>query len=105
MDSLGALALATKPPGPEILDRYPEDKLSWVINGSMAKMIIGQSIYQLIITIILLIVGDSIFRLDLAKQDEKLQLTTLIFNTVVMMQLFNESKTSTFKFTVVSADG
>jgi len=90
MDSLGALALATEPPGPEILDRYPEDKRSWVINGSMAKMILGQSIYQLIVTIILLILGGSIFGLNTDVPSEKLQLTTLIFNTFVMMQIFNQ---------------
>ncbi|CAB4419092.1 unnamed protein product [Rhizophagus irregularis] len=48
MDTLAALALATDPPTIELLDRKPESKNAPLISLDMWKMIIGQSIFQLI---------------------------------------------------------
>ncbi|EEY19509.1 calcium-transporting ATPase [Verticillium alfalfae VaMs.102] len=48
MDSFGALALATDPPTESQLRRKPEPKTAPLITLTMWKMIIGQSIYQLI---------------------------------------------------------
>jgi len=43
---MAALALATDPPEPELLDRKPNSKSEPLINYTMWKMVIGQAIYQ-----------------------------------------------------------
>ena len=88
MDTFAALALATDPPSPSILDRPPEPKSAPLITLTMWKMIIGQSIFQLIVTLILNFGGTSIFSYQSAREQEQLQ--TVIFNTFVWMQIFNQ---------------
>jgi P-type Ca2+ transporter type 2C len=56
----------------------------------MWKMIIGQSIYQLIVTLTLNFAGNRI--LGYKTEHEKSQLETLIFNIYVWMQIFNQLK-------------
>lgn len=95
MDSLAALALATDPPTEEMLDRLPESKKSPLITVSMWKMIIGQSILQIIVSFVLLEMGSSMIdNITPGKTDEEMRKTlrTLIFNTFVFFQLFNEGK-------------
>lgn len=60
----------------------------------MWKMIIGQSIYQLIITFILNFAGRSLLRsvIDFSDADASTLLTTVVFNTFVWMQIFNQWK-------------
>ena len=53
MDSLGSLALATEPPYDELLERKPTNKNESIINGRMWKHIIFQSIFEIIILLIL----------------------------------------------------
>lgn len=84
MDTFAALALATDPPSPYVLDRRPESKAAPLITLTMWKMIIGQAIYQLVVTFVLNFAGDSIFSWD----GEILQ--TVVFNTFVFMQIFNQ---------------
>ena len=84
MDTFAALALATDPPSPYVLDRRPESKASPLITATMWKMIIGQSIYQLVVTFVLNFAGRSIFPWD----QEHMQ--TVVFNTFVFMQIFNQ---------------
>ncbi|KAJ5883723.1 Calcium-transporting ATPase 2 [Penicillium subrubescens] len=84
MDTFAALALATDPPSPYVLDRRPESKAAPLITLTMWKMIIGQSIYQLVVTFVLNFAGKSIFPWD----DEHMQ--TVVFNTFVFMQIFNQ---------------
>ncbi|GBC44342.2 calcium-translocating P-type ATPase [Rhizophagus irregularis DAOM 181602=DAOM 197198] len=86
MDTLAALALATDPPTIELLDRKPESKNAPLISLDMWKMIIGQSIFQLVITLVLFYAGSSILGLD----KESIELQTVIFNTFVFLQIFNE---------------
>ena len=88
MDTFAALALATDPPTPSILNRKPEPKSAPLINLTMWKMIIGQSIFQLVVTLVLYFAGASILSYD--TQEEVDQLQTLIFNTFVWMQIFNQ---------------
>ena len=88
MDTFAALALATDPPTPSILNRRPEPKSAPLITLTMWKMIIGQSVYQLVVTLILYFGGESI--LSYQTQREQDQLQTLIFNTFVWMQIFNQ---------------
>jgi Ca2+-transporting ATPase len=87
MDTMAALALATDPPTRKILDRKPDPKSAPLISVNMWKMIIGQAIYQLVVTLILYFAGPSIFKYD--DQDERDQLQTMVFNTFVWMQIFN----------------
>lgn len=84
MDTFAALALATDPPSPYVLDRRPESKAAPLITLTMWKMIIGQSIYQLVVTFVLNFAGQSIFPWDHA------HMQTVVFNTFVFMQIFNQ---------------
>ncbi|KAF4855272.1 Calcium-transporting ATPase 2 [Colletotrichum siamense] len=90
MDTFAALALATDPPTEKILDRSPQGKKKALITTNMWKMIIGQSIYQLIVTFVLYFGGGAILNYDLNDPDKKLELETIVFNTFVWMQIFNE---------------
>jgi Ca2+-transporting ATPase len=53
----------------------------------MWKMIIGQAIYQLAVTLVLNFGGQSIF----PKWDNR-HMQTVVFNTFVFMQIFNQYK-------------
>lgn len=53
-------------------------------------MIIGQSIYQLVVTFVLYFAGGRILNYDLSDPTKKLELDTIIFNCFVWMQIFNE---------------
>ena len=102
MDTFAALALATDPPTEKILDRDPVPKRAPLITTNMWKMIIGQAIYQLVVTFVLYFAGFSILGYDtritnapLAERTAlsellHLQLNTIVFNTFVWMQIFNE---------------
>lgn len=89
-DTLAALALATDPPPRRILDRKPEPTSTPLITPTMWKMIIGQSIYQMVVTLVLYFAGSSIFSYHGAHQTSQLQ--TAVFNTYVWMQIFNMYK-------------
>lgn len=56
----------------------------------MWKMIIGQSIYQLVVTLVLNFAGMSIF--NYSTKEEMEELKTVVFNTFVWMQVFNQYK-------------
>ncbi|KAI5793645.1 calcium-transporting ATPase 2 [Pyronema domesticum] len=86
MDTFAALALATDAPTPEILNRKPSPKSAPLVTLNMWKMIIGQAIFQLAVTYVLYFGGRDIFP---ASWTEK-ELRTVVFNTFVWMQIFNE---------------
>ena len=50
MDTLASLALSTELPTPELLDRKPYGRTTALISATMAKNILGQAVYQLVIT-------------------------------------------------------
>ncbi|KAL1301415.1 hypothetical protein AAFC00_005672 [Neodothiora populina] len=85
MDSLAALALATDPPTEEILDRKPTPRSAPLISVTMWKMIIGQAIFQLTVTLILHFAEGPGF-LDYPHEERR----SIVFNTFVWMQIFNE---------------
>merc|ERR1712169_84 len=87
MDTLAALALATDAPTKKILDRPPQPKSQPLITINMWKMIIGQAIYQLVVTFILYFAGMSIFSYEM---HQRIELNTIVFNSFVWMQIFNE---------------
>ncbi|KAH8144385.1 uncharacterized protein LAJ45_11631 [Morchella importuna] len=88
MDTFAALALATDAPTPEILNRKPTPKSASLISLNMWKMIIGQAIFQLVVTFIMYFAGARI--LGYSTETEIKELKTMIFNTFVWMQIFNE---------------
>lgn len=90
MDTFAALALATDPPTDKILDRPPQKKSAPLITTNMWKMITGQAIYQLTVTLILYFAGHLILNYDPADEVKMTELKTIIFNTFVWMQIFNE---------------
>ena len=90
MDTMAALALATDPPTQSILDRKPDPKSAPLITVTMWKMIIGEAIYQLAITFLLYFGAAKI--LSYQSEREMGQINTLVFNTFVWMQIFNQWK-------------
>ncbi|KAF1992708.1 calcium-translocating P-type ATPase [Amniculicola lignicola CBS 123094] len=87
MDTFAALALATDPPTRQLLHRKPTPKSAPLITLRMWKMIIGQAIYQLTVTLILYFGGEKILSYD--TDDERKRMPTIVFNTFVWMQIFN----------------
>jgi len=86
-DTLAALALATDPPAPTILDKKPDPRSAPLITIPMWKMIFGQSAYQVAITLILHFGGATI--LNYHTDHELAQLQTIVFNAYVWMNIFN----------------
>ncbi|GFP57952.1 calcium-transporting ATPase 2 [Trichoderma asperellum] len=93
MDTLAALALATDPPQDSVLDRKPEPKGSSIISPTMWKMIIGQALYQLAITFLLYFGGSNVVQPIVGGEVTKADIETLVFNTFVWMQIFNQWNT------------
>ncbi|KAL8935969.1 MAG: hypothetical protein Q9216_005168 [Gyalolechia sp. 2 TL-2023] len=120
MDTFAALALATDAPTEKILDRKPAPKRAPLITINMWKMIVGQAIYQLLVTFTLYFAGYDILGYDTKCLPRNLtnscpdfgpgpaldrclaeapanctdlmhtELNTMVFNTFVWMQIFNE---------------
>ncbi|XP_031270709.1 calcium-transporting ATPase 1 [Pistacia vera] len=88
MDTLGALALATEPPNDDLMKRSPVGRKGNFISNIMWRNILGQSLYQFLVVWYLQTRGEAVFHLD--GPDSKLILNTLIFNTFVFCQVFNE---------------
>ncbi|KZN91814.1 Calcium-transporting ATPase [Penicillium chrysogenum] len=92
MDTFAALALATDAPTEKILDRKPVPKHVSLFTLTMWKMILGQAVYQLAVTFMLYFAGDKLLDAHLSTEPEmrEKQLSTVVFNTFVWMQIFNE---------------
>ena len=90
MDTFAALALATDAPTDKILNRKPVPKSAPLITTNMWKMIIGQAIYQLVVTFVLYFAGATILGYDTSDPIVQTELNTIVFNTFVWMQIFNE---------------
>ncbi|KAL5706817.1 P-type Ca(2+) transporter [Ranunculus cassubicifolius] len=88
MDTLGALALATEPPNDELMKRTPVGRKGNFISNVMWRNIMGQSFYQFVVIWYLQTRGKALFGLDGPESD--LILNTLIFNSFVFCQVFNE---------------
>jgi Ca2+-transporting ATPase len=91
MDTFAALALATDPPTRSVLDRKPDRKSAPLITLRMTKMIIGQAVCQLAITFCLHFGGQKLMGYG-TSEHEVTRLNTLVFNTFVWLQIFNELK-------------
>ncbi|XP_060751131.1 plasma membrane calcium-transporting ATPase 3b isoform X2 [Tachysurus vachellii] len=94
MDTFASLALATEPPTEALLLRKPYGRNNPLISLTMMKNILGHGVYQLVIIFTLLFVGEKIFNIDSGRNaplhSPPTEHYTIIFNTFVLMQLFNE---------------
>nr|ASM90234.1 calcium-transporting ATPase plasma membrane-type [Sesuvium portulacastrum] len=84
MDTLGALALATERPTTELLDKPPVGRTEPLITNIMWRNLLSQALYQIAVLLTLQFKGKSIFNVTTEVKD------TLIFNTFVLCQVFNE---------------
>ncbi|XP_065756605.1 plasma membrane calcium-transporting ATPase 3 isoform X10 [Phocoena phocoena] len=94
MDTFASLALATEPPTESLLLRKPYGRDKPLISRTMMKNILGHAVYQLTTIFTLLFVGELFFDIDSGRNaplhSPPSEHYTIIFNTFVMMQLFNE---------------
>uniref|UniRef100_A0A8C3RMX7 Calcium-transporting ATPase n=1 Tax=Chelydra serpentina TaxID=8475 RepID=A0A8C3RMX7_CHESE len=94
MDTLASLALATEPPTESLLLRKPYGRNKPLISRTMMKNILGHAVYQLVVVFTLLFAGEKIFDIDSGRNAPlhapPSEHYTIVFNTFVMMQLFNE---------------
>jgi Ca2+ transporting ATPase len=94
MDTLASLALATELPTNDLLLRKPYGRTKPLISRTMMKNILGQAVYQLTVIFALLFVGDKMLDIESGRYAElgagPSQHFTVIFNSFVMMTLFNE---------------
>ncbi|GLT78629.1 hypothetical protein SLA2020_501580 [Shorea laevis] len=84
MDTLGALALATEKPTEELMKKPPVGRTEPLITNIMWRNLLAQALYQVTVLLTLQFKGESIFGVTEAVND------TLIFNTFVLCQVFNE---------------
>uniref|UniRef100_A0A8C4I8R3 Calcium-transporting ATPase n=1 Tax=Dicentrarchus labrax TaxID=13489 RepID=A0A8C4I8R3_DICLA len=94
MDTFASLALATEPPTEALLLRNPYGRNKPLISRTMMKNILGHAIYQLTIIFTLLFIGEKIFDIDSGRNAPlhapPSEHYTIVFNTFVLMQIFNE---------------
>ncbi|XP_046851841.1 plasma membrane calcium-transporting ATPase 4-like [Xenia sp. Carnegie-2017] len=106
MDSFASLALATEPPTDDLLTRKPygepqtDDLLTRkpygrtkpLISQTMTKNILLHSLYQIIVLLVLMEAGPTLFDIDSGFKNHGKPTVhfTIMFNTFVFMQLFNE---------------
>ncbi|KAL7251676.1 hypothetical protein ACSBR1_013515 [Camellia fascicularis] len=84
MDTLGALALATEKPSKELMEKPPVGRTKPLITNVMWRNLLAQAFYQVAVLLTLQFSGESIFGVNTNVND------TLIFNTFVLCQVFNE---------------
>ncbi|XP_071510337.1 plasma membrane calcium-transporting ATPase 4-like isoform X2 [Diadema antillarum] len=94
MDSFASLALATEMPTASLLKRKPYGRTKPLISRIMMKNILGHSVYQLVVIFTILYAGPQIFDIDDGSHEgpsgAPTSHFTIIFNTFVLMQIFNE---------------
>eukprot|EP00596_Hydrurales_sp_CCMP1899_P000185 CAMPEP_0119037592 /NCGR_PEP_ID=MMETSP1177-20130426/6038_1 /TAXON_ID=2985 /ORGANISM="Ochromonas sp, Strain CCMP1899" /LENGTH=1002 /DNA_ID=CAMNT_0006999077 /DNA_START=43 /DNA_END=3048 /DNA_ORIENTATION=- len=86
MDTMGALALGTEPPSSELLSRKPYKRNASLISNIMVRNILVQFLFQLLVLAYLLTEGASAFGVT----PNGAQHFTIVFNTFVFCQIFNE---------------
>lgn len=96
MDTFAALALATDPADPIVLNRKPDRKTAPLISAQMWMMILGQALYQIGVALVLHFAGHAIFNFNSTDEavriDQDAELKTLIFNSFVFCQICESSK-------------
>lgn len=114
MDTFAALALATEPPSDALFNRKPASRNDKIVNEVMWRNIFGQGIMQIVVLMVMLFFGQDLFSLPfesttpfyvtsdwIAENPEDLTLVegdatnktylyTMVFQSFVFMQLFNQ---------------
>ncbi|XP_036607240.1 plasma membrane calcium-transporting ATPase 1-like [Trichosurus vulpecula] len=94
MDAFASVALATEKPTEALLLRKPYGRKQHLLSSSMVKYILGHAAYQLTVTFVLMFVGEELFDFESGRKAllhaPPSTHYTMVFNTFVMMQLFNE---------------
>ncbi|KAL5582670.1 hypothetical protein UlMin_015112 [Ulmus minor] len=86
MDTLGSLALATEKPTNELMKNPPVGRTEPLITNIMWRNLLSQAFYQIAVLLTLQFKGKSIFNVNDQVKN------TMIFNTFVICQVFNEFK-------------
>ncbi|KXN93300.1 Calcium-transporting ATPase 2 [Leucoagaricus sp. SymC.cos] len=89
MDAFAALALATDPATEKLLDRKPDKKTTSLFTTDMFKMILFQSIYQIVVIFIFHFLGHRILGYDRSSRSNDI-VQTLVFNAFVFAQIFHQ---------------
>ncbi|GLT64888.1 hypothetical protein SLA2020_373520 [Shorea laevis] len=84
VDILGALALATDRPTKELMQNQPVGRTEPLITNIMWRNLLAQALYQIAILLVFQFKGESILNVTAEVND------TLMFNTFVLCQVFNE---------------
>lgn len=95
MDSLASLALASEPPVDALLQKPPVNRTESMITKRMFANMFGHAIFQIIVVMVLLFAGPTLFDIEPGNEvkrnlGENSVHYTIIFNSFVWMQLFNE---------------
>lgn len=86
MDTMGALALGTEPPSPTLLQRRPYKRNASLISNKMWRHIFFQFVFQIVVLTYLLMYCVDDFQTTYGSK----QHLTIVFNTFVFCQVFNE---------------
>ncbi|GJP52837.1 hypothetical protein CLOM_g11924 [Closterium sp. NIES-68] len=89
MNTLGALALATEPPTADLLEQPPVGRTAPLITNVMWRNIFTQAAFQLTVLMVLNYAGISLLGIGSVDNPTEVK-NTIIFNTFVFCQLFNE---------------
>jgi len=94
MDTFAALALATDPASPVLLDRKPDKKTDPLFTVDMLKQILGQSAYQIAVILIFHFLGSRILGVhrsddSTVQKHNDVVVQTLVFNAFVFAQITN----------------
>ncbi|OQR97973.1 P-type ATPase (P-ATPase) Superfamily [Achlya hypogyna] len=95
MNTFASLALATDTPSNAVLDRKPYPRTKPLISKKMTKHILGHLVCQLAILVTLTMTGERIFSIASGRKydrssNDPTEHYTIVFNTFVLLQLFNE---------------
>ena len=89
-DTFAALALATDGPSAGVLDRSPRRRGASIFTPTMWKMVTGQTLYQMVVVLVLHFKGARILGYDVVGDPERqTELGTVVFNAYVWMQICN----------------
>ncbi|GKB52048.1 putative calcium-transporting ATPase 13, plasma membrane-type protein, partial [Tanacetum coccineum] len=83
INTFGAQALATEWQAQELMQKPPENNEAPLITNVMWRNLLAQSVYQIVVLLIIEFRGKSIFMVDESVKN------TIIFNTFVLCQVFN----------------
>ncbi|XP_073300480.1 calcium-transporting ATPase 9, plasma membrane-type-like [Primulina huaijiensis] len=91
MDTLGALALATEPPTDHLMRRTPVGRREPLVTNIMWRNLLIQALYQVAILLLFNFCGITVLNLkNYSTEHANMVKNTMIFNTFVLCQIFNE---------------